>query len=321
MSVKYFPFTPGIGWNLKNNKYIIPRVSPIAFDQAMKNRDAIIVTYGGLLESFLSLSYFEMINQFYPSTKMYWCGNDQFNPLIKLNGVGVVSPEPFPHSLLKNYPVPIFLDKKDNIYFNCLNNYLEMNNYLGLKEYKNKRSLYRQVLSNLLFNWNSSFLPKLRNRHLVMPVVKSWAKVNNLDLNRPFILICPEIFYSQHKVSCLNWKEKEIKALGAMLKQRGVSTIVCTNSPGRYYGGAVYTIPVKFEQLVYLMTEARAVLSETIDCLLIANMISKLIIFSLKIRKPYSFKLNSSFFKFKNNFFEKDILTPEYVFERLHAIY
>ena len=51
-STKYFPFAPGIPWQVKNGRYIRPEVSGAVLRSVLKDKDIVVSAFGGLLESF-----------------------------------------------------------------------------------------------------------------------------------------------------------------------------------------------------------------------------------------------------------------------------
>src|SRR5690554_1839294 len=135
-SVRYFPFTPGIPWSIKNGRYIIPKINRIAWDKAVDGRDFNVVAYGGLFESFFSLSIIEALHFIHPEKKIYWSGHNQFNYLCSSQGIAKINK--FDETLIKKYPCPIFLDKEKFVYFNCLNNYIDVYSYAGVYGYHNQ---------------------------------------------------------------------------------------------------------------------------------------------------------------------------------------
>ena len=62
-STKYFPFSPGIPWKIKNNKYVVPEITTDTWKDTLKDRDIVILSHGGLLESFFSLYFVAAINK------------------------------------------------------------------------------------------------------------------------------------------------------------------------------------------------------------------------------------------------------------------
>src|SRR5260221_420987 len=85
-NTQYFPFSPGIPWKTKNN-IIIPQIDSPTFNKVIEGRDINIVSFGGLIETFLSLSILEQVHFLYPSKNFYYSGNDKFNDLININGL------------------------------------------------------------------------------------------------------------------------------------------------------------------------------------------------------------------------------------------
>lgn len=309
-TVKYFPFSPGIGWKIKHGKYIIPEINLDVWNKITLGRNIIIVAYGGLIESYLSLCYLEMLNYIVPSSKMYWCGDQKFNLLARMNGIAVAE-QVCPKELLSRYPSPIFMDGDKNVYFNCLNNYQVIKPYYGGKGYKDKSIISKQLLRNSTLSWDKQYIPKFRKLEFPTKEFSQWSRVSRFDLNRPYICIFQNLGLSNHKVSALKWNDTHIKALSAMLRQKGISTLVFTKNTNKFYGSSVYCAPLSLETIIYVLDTAKAILSEEIDFLLLAMMSPKIKIIMNPVKKQFAIDKNSKFFNFqRDNVFVSKHLMP-----------
>lgn len=287
-TIRYFPFAPGIPWKIRSGKYVVPGLNSAAWNKAVGCRDVVVLSYGGLFESFVSLSLFEIMNYSSTSTKLMWSGTRRYEPLVKMNGLATVCPVILPEETTQNYPVPVFLDKSNNVYFNCLNNYIRVNAYYGEFGYKDHRPVIQQLTENFMIPWETRFLPQFRNLKLLKDEIDKWTRLSKFQFNRPYVCVFPDCGLSQHKQSMLGWSDNEIKALAAMLRQVGISTLVFTDNPGKYYASSAYVLPAKVEYILLMLKSAKAVLAEEIDLLLIAEMVSSARI----IAKPAKNELN-----------------------------
>lgn len=315
-SIKYFPFAPGIPWKVKNGKYVVPELPSEAWRHALHGRDAVVVAYGGLIESFVSLSYLEILNYTMPSVKLHWCGNLKFKPLISINGLGSFE-ETNIKDIVSNYPVPLFMDQKDNVFFNCLNNYLNVKPYYGGKGYHDKKPIIRQIFRNSTFKWDTHYTPQLRNLNCDLEL-KRWAQSAKFQFKRPYVCVFPEAGWSQHDQSMLNWTDAELKAFSMMLKQADISVIVFTNYPNKY-NNSIYTIPIRLDFMFNLIPNAKAVLSKDIDMLLISNMISSATLIGRPYKNELSLKKNNYFIERQNVIYTDKALTPYAAFNAIRG--
>src|SRR5690554_6700310 len=86
-SIKNFPWAPGLSWKIKNGKYVVPELPFELFSKSLKNKDVVVCSFGGLVESFYSLSILELLNNNLIGNKLYWAGNSEYQNLLKLNGL------------------------------------------------------------------------------------------------------------------------------------------------------------------------------------------------------------------------------------------
>jgi len=271
-NIKYFPFAPGLPYQIKNGKYIIPQMDNNHWFKAVAGEEVVVTAYGGLFESLFSLSIFELINKRLPGKKMYWSGNEEFNQLSYLNGLGQARHFIDQDKLVK-YPVPIFFDGDGRSYFNCLNNYIDVNTYYGEFKFKDKKPLTQQLFNNTMVDWSLQYLPQLRN--IKEPAeLKEWSLSHHFKSSKPFVLFI-DSDWSQHEASCLNWDIKDMRSFSAMLRPTSLSFVVLTKDPQRYPGLKAYMPPFNLDVAMFLTSEASSILSKEIDWLLIAMLISK----------------------------------------------
>lgn len=316
-TIRYFPFSPGIPWKIKRGKYIVPELTSDAWTKATKSRDVIVLAHGGLIESFVSLSLFEALNYASSPSKLMWAGNPQFESIVKMNGLGAICPVPIPPKTVQDYPVPVFLDKSSNTYFNCLNNYLDVKTFYGEIGFKDHRPIVQQIVTNFVIPWENRFIPRQRNNQLSKKDLESWAKISRFQFNRPYVCVFPDRGLSQHNLSTLGWNEAEVKALASMLRQKGISCLVFTNNAGKYYASHAHVLPAKPEYMVMMLEFAKAVLSEEVDQLIIAEMISSSKIIARPSKNEVNLYKNRRYLKSSNVIHTIRALTPVRAFEAI----
>lgn len=313
ISTRYFPFSPGIGWKIKNGKYIIPEINLDVWNKVTANKDITVVAFGGLIESYLSLCYLEMLNYIIPGNTLYWCGDARFDSMAILNGIAIPE-QTVPKPILSKYPAPIFLDANKNVYFNCLNNYLTVKPYYGGKGYLDKTPIAKQLLRNSTMPWDNQYIPKFRK--LAIPAsLLQWSKIVKFDVNKPFVCLFQRLGWSNHKASALGWNEVQIKALSSMLRQRGISTIIFTHNPGKFYGSSAYCLTPSMEHILYAIHKAKAILSEEVDFLLLAMMSSNAKVIMKKVSKHLSPIQNSRYLGIHKSIFVGKRWSPPEVFD------
>lgn len=312
--VRYFPFSPGIGWKIRNGKYVVPEINLDVWNKISSGKDIMVVSYGGFIESYISLCYLEILNYIIPNNTLYWCGDSRFDSLIRLNGLARMGS--FPKELLWRYPVPIFMDADKNVYFNCLNNVSKVQPYYGGSGYKDKSPLIKQLLRNSTLPWDKQYLPKMRRSTFPSKEFLQWSKLVKFDLNKPFICIFQDLGWSQHKCTSFKWSETQIKSLSSMLKQKGISTIVFTKVSGKFYGSSVYCMQPLMESILGVIPRAKAVLAEEIDFLLLSAMISNTKVITTCANKCLGPIHNGKFLGLnKNNVFLAKRWNPVEVFD------
>lgn len=310
MNIRYFPFSPGIGWQIKHGKYLVPGINLDVWKKIIVGKDLFVIAYGGLLESYFALSYLEMLNYISPINKIYWCGESKFEDLVNLNGLAKIESS-FPKDLLNEYPVPIFLDRDNALYFHCLNNYQVVKPYYGGKGYIDNSPITKQLWRNSNLSWDTQYLPKFRKLKFPNTSFINWSKTVNFNIKTPYICLFQNLNYSQHKISTLNWQDPQIKFLADMLKYQGIATVLFTLSANKFYGSSIYCPAVTLENIIALLSSTKGVLAEEVDFLFLAMMMGIEKIIMKPIKKKLNLKSNNKFLNLhKDNIFVINELTP-----------
>lgn len=308
MSNKIFPFAPGIPWQVAYGKYIVPEISAEYWHKALRQRTVVVTCFGGLIESFFSLTYLEVLNHLVPSQKLYWDGYGQFAELVTTNGLASVFGQLKPEDLAP-FPTPIFLDRNNYVFFNVLSNYLDVYAYYGNWGYRDKKAIFKQLFRNCLVNWDHQYLPKFR---INMPqAILDWAKINQFSFDRPYVVIFPDrTGVSVHKNEFLNWNPNQVKALGTLLAQKSINLVVFAKNPGRFYDVFTRVLPIKLAWVNFFISNAMAILSKEIDYLLLGLLISDAALISEPQVHELKLEKNRKFVGRDNLIYTKLDLTP-----------
>lgn len=321
--IRYFPFCPGIPWNCENGKYVMPEMDTDTWLSAIQDRDVVVVAHGGLLESFYSLSICEAINIIKPGKRVFWSGNEQFHDLISMQGLANIFEFELKKEKVEKYPVPLFFDRDNRVYFNCLNNYIIrkscLKNSRKYSQKSNKNIILKQICDNLLVEWDIRYLPKFRSANDT-DVIK-WKKQENLHLNQSYIAFFPE---GVSDISCLGWSMQKIKEFLVLMKQLDISVILFSNNHDKYYSsdGLFYKAPLNnINLLINLLLDSRVVISESVDYILLAFALApKATIMSRQpVQKQYDLYRNAEFIQAENiiSIGESGGISPMEIFREL----
>lgn len=310
ISIRYFPFSPGIPWKIKNGKYVVPELNAASWKQALDQREVVVVAYGGLLETITSLSFLELINNRHPGKSLRWAGDPKFAQLAQAQGLASI--HQIPKAILNNYPVPLFLDRKNSTYFNCLYNYRHVKTYYGELKYRDRRAAVEQVFRNAMQPWSVTYIPKLR-KNVMPPELVQWAKSCHFRFNQPYVcVVLDDTGLSIHSQRSLKWTERQLVAFSQILHQRGIATIAFTKIPGRYYNTPVLSLPLRLDFIMQLIPGAKAVLSCNPDFLIVAAMMSKAKLIAEPLRNELNLLKNSKFLGTRNDIYTAKRLSPSF---------
>lgn len=314
---RIFPCAPGVSWPMRYGA-VYPQLPFEILSNILKDKEAIIVNNGGLIESYCSFYLLEALNYNFPSVPLYWSGNPKFHCLLEKNGLA----KPFKQisqETINKYPLPLFLNKTNKVFFNCLFNCIKRRTFRGKKLPTSRESILTQIFKNSLISKEPFFLPKWRRNTEFPKDLETWSKAFRYNKNKPFIVIIPEkTGLSHNKFEYLEWTPVQIKSLASILSAHGISTFVFSNNPARYSDYSLYSLPFNLDHALYFIEKCSAVLSADVDFLLIANIISKAKIFSLKKKfGAYSLFKSNRFLGEKNVIYIQKELSPLEVFEQI----
>lgn len=318
-SKKIFPFAPGIPWTIKNERYVVPKIDEKTWNSALKDKNFVITCFGGFLESFFSFSYFESIYKIEPHRYISWCGYSDFKPLCKLYGTKFFDSEnKIDYSIKERYPAPIFMDSGYNVYFNVLNNYIQIKSFNKQKAYLNNDICLKQLFDNSLMPWQND-IPKFIN--LKNKKYENWKQTYKFDDTKKFIVIFTKTWRTMHPLVCMDWDDRQIRELGEILSHLNISVIVCGGDvyDPFYKSSSVYRAPIDIEIILNLMKKSYGIISKDIDNLIIGMMMSnKTIIFSNIVKESFSkvfdFYKNAEYIGADNMIYTFDNIKPIDIF-------
>lgn len=307
-TTQYFPFAPGIRWTIQNNKYIIPKINESEWYNFISGKNIVVIGYGGLLESFYSLSIIEALSSL--NFKTSWQGNSIYELLIKKQRISTIYKNGPDINQLNNYPVPLFCDKNNNVYINYLNNYLTIKGFAGYGEKPNKASVIEQLFSNSLLPWYENYRPMLREEGNAQ--FNNWCHQNRFHLNKPYILLLPDkTIFSSHNIDCMRWSNMEIRSFISMTRNLGLSVLIATNDKiDQFYGLPIINVPLDLNIIIKLIQSANFLLSRDIDFILMALSLSQSCIISNKIDGAFDIHKNSDYLNSANIIYTSNNLTP-----------
>jgi hypothetical protein len=268
-STVYFPFSPGIPWTVKNNKYVIPKVDFDVWKEFVDKREIVVVAYGGFFESFFSLSFIEMVKDLLPGKKVSWLGNLEYEFLLKAQNLVRRSLLPLTKEKLAKYPVPLFADAGNNAYYNCLHNYIYSKSFFLKHRKENRDPLLKQIFNNALVPFDPKYTPKLRNLNYLSSEYNDWKRAARFSDKGKFILIIPG-----EEPGSLGWRDRDIRELAGLISRFGLSVVVCLERSGVFYGPKLFQAPVTLPIKTNLLKKAWMILSDSFDDLLVGMMVS-----------------------------------------------
>ena len=312
-SKKLFPFSPGIPWKILNNHFVVPEINAKIWQRVLNDKDFVISCYGGLLESFFSLLYSEILLKIEPYRNVYWMGNEDQYKIVNYQGLTKIFEYNLGIETLKDYPVPIFMDAENNAYYNVLNNYLITKSFKSNKVIDTDGCISKQLLSNLMIPWDDY---SIKLRKFDDYKYKSWKKESGIENNK-FIVILPKS-NSYHSVDCLGWDDRMISELASMVRHLGYKVISCNDSYSR--STLVVNASSKIDVVLGLIMDGAVLLSKSIDYLLISMLISDISILSRELDGIYNINENMDFLGCNNMFYSDIDLHPRDVFDFIESL-
>lgn len=293
---KFFPFSAGIPWKIERGKYIIPEIDSVTWCKVTEGRDIIITAFGGILESFFSLSIAEAISSFDPSHKLYWLGEPNCEILANAQGLCKVSDIKLTKDILGNYPVPLFFDKNNNVYINALNNFLVRKSYLGKYPEQVDTPVVQQIFQNSMIPWND-YTPKMRK--IGSEFYDELIRINRIHHKSKIITII------QNTVSddVLQWNNHNIKEFAQLARLKGFKIVLFTKNRLLFHGTKMIVHEYNLRNIIQVIQKSWMVLSTDVNWLLISLSLSNAKIISKHIDGAYNLFKNAEFLKSHNDIF------------------
>lgn len=305
---KYFPFSSGIPWKIDHGKYVIPEISYETWHRVLDGKDIIITAFGGLIESFFSLSVAESIVTFDPKHNMYWLGYSKYDVFARMQGLVKPSLITFPPETLKEYPVPLFFDADNNAYFNVLNNYLVRTSYWGQYPELRTAPILKQISENSMIPWNMN-IPQMR--HLGTEFYDELCTVGRLRNRSKVILIILDTTDSD----VLGWNTHNIREFSQLIASKGFKVIVFCQNTIAFQGSKILAFEYDIRKILQMINVSWMVLSNSIQWLLISMILSDVKIVSRQVDGPFDLFENADFIGAQNDIFtDRKFFSPVDVF-------
>jgi hypothetical protein len=296
-SYKFFPFSGGIRWEIRDYKYIHPSIDLDTWNTAVNEKDIIITVFGGLLESLFSLTVIEALYKLKPNQNIYWLGTDKYSNLHYINGISKPCSISLTPKILRNYPTPLFFDKDNKIYFNLLFNFLLKKSYYNKKPKEREEPIFEQIFLNALIPFNNSYLPKLRR--LGTDFIDDLIKSNKLTSKSKIITIILE----KTNNDILNWGVQQIKEFVQIVSAKGFKVIVFAHDISRFYGSKILAFQYDVRKILQVIQRAKLLLSNDIQWLLSGLLISDTGIICKDENGPYDIFKNAEYIGVENDIF------------------
>lgn len=312
----YFPFAPGIPLNVKKG-YILPKLDPEVWNRAFNRDKCTFVCNKGFLESVYTLCLIEAFHKKFPLGKAEFISNG-FDYIYESQGLAKKSKHNITNQMLKKYPSPIFFDKPGNIYVNCLYSYINIVNKFGKYLFHNvSKTVFHQIYKNIMLSWEESYIPLLRKIEIPLKLKELCEQYKFNFKNKYIVIIADRTELSKHGPTCLNWNSNDIKSFVDMFKGTDYKVVIFSKVPHKYYGIKALSLPIRVDYILYMMHYANVILSEEIDFLLSALLISKAATFSLKTFDEFKIEKNIKDMQIDRVHYSIDDIRPINVFLKL----
>lgn len=314
-SVKSFPWSPGIPWKVRRGKYVVPELPAELVSSVLRGKEAVVCAFGGLLESFYSLSILETLNKNLLAKKLYWAGNSEYEPLVAANSLA----QPFYDTVTaqdtQRFPTPIFLDRDGRVYFNCLNNYLERKPYYSSRGFPDDRAAIQQIVETSTLQWDDKYIPELRYPEEFGDFSELFRS-RNISLDKRSVLLVPdETGASIHDVDCLGWNEHQVKSFIAMATTSNFQVLLLTSRPEVYWGTHAKVIPFSINMFMTLVNSVEFVMARDVDFLLVALSLSDAGLISNYMDGAFKLSKNSRVVRSESVIYTDDEVLPAKAFE------
>lgn len=294
---KFFPFSAGIPWKIERGKYIIPEIDAETWNKALDDRNIIITAFGGLIESFMSLSIAEALASFDSGHKIFWLGNQEYLPFVKAQNLCKISHINLTKDILKAYPVPLFFDQESNAYLNVLNNYLVRTSYWGQYPERVDKPVVQQIFQNSMIPWHDNYIPKMRSSGTEF--YDELCRNGRLRSHARIV----SIILDNNETDILGWGFQNIREFVQLATLKGLKVVIFSHNTSIFYGTKILALEYNHRNIMQIIKKSWLVLSSNIQWLLIAMMISKTKVMGLHIDGPFDLFKNAEYLQVQNEIF------------------
>lgn len=280
-----FIFSPDIPWKI-TDKVVEPIVSKDIWNNNVKNKNATIVMPGHFLEvltslmavrilkdngvnatTFITPAYYTDLLKFF-SIKVN-CGRKK-EPIIKEYD-RLMEP-------VNSYPVPIFLNGNDDIYFNLLNNYGgNRKDIKGKKFPMVDKPYWKQILCNTCSNYSNPIFPLINKEDLFKSKLDLFK---DKGINSKYILLDNSNVFQKtsdnRKVNSKKFDQAEINDLANNFAKHKIKCVIMSNE-NKIYVNNMLVIPswdnINSLQLLSLLLNAECIISSDQNICLSAALI------------------------------------------------
>jgi len=239
-NVAFYPFSPGIPWQVQKG-IVVPAISKNVWQQIILNKKVYVLCPGFLVEILLLILFNNTLIKNKVNINSYIVPK-KYNSLLKHFNMKIKSIEENDENLfieferlreaVESFPSPIFMDRKNNIYFNSLFNYGETFDIKNNLQERNNESFWKQMLKNTCcFPYDNRF--QWFDKDILKKYSKKIFNKYRIDSTKPYILIDNNyISYNtaDMRVSIARTlASHQLKSLGATFGYKQYQCIVSSN--------------------------------------------------------------------------------------------
>jgi hypothetical protein len=293
----------------------VPELPAELVSRLLRDKEVVVCAFGGLLESFYSLSILETLNKNLFGKELYWAGNNEYGPLVAANGLAKPFYEQVTSQDTQRFPSPLFLDRSGRVYFNCLNNYLERKPYYSSRGFPDERAAIQQIVEKSTVQWDEKYVPQVRYPE-EFGNYDDLFKARGITLTKKSILLIPdETGISIHGLDCLGWNEHQVKSFVAMASKEGYQVMLLTTRPEVYWGTTAKVIPFSVNMFFTLIDEVKFVLAADVDFLLVTLGLGDTAVISNHTGGAFKLSKNSNVVRSESVIYTKNEILPAEAFE------
>lgn len=292
----------------------MPELPAELVSKALQDKELVVCAFGGLLESFYSLSILETLNKNLLGKALYWAGNSEYGALVAANGLAKPFYEQVTLNDTQRFPTPLFLDRNGRVYFNCLNNYLERKPYYSSRGFPDERAAIQQIVENSTMQWDERYVPQIRYED-EFGNFNDLFKARGISFPKKSILLMPdETGVSTHGLGCLGWNEHQVKSFIVMVSKE-YQVLLLTTRPEVYWGTTAKVIPFSINMFFALVNNVDFILANDVDFLLISLGVSDAAIISNHTDGAFKLSKNSGIVRSESVIYISDEILPAEAFK------